>query len=142
MTAIDFNADRLDVSDMTDRVDELTSDRDDFVIGAPDGTETPAPEQWAEENPEDAAELVILTKALEEMCGYGGDHQWGGDWYPGDLIAESAFTEAMEEQTKDIGDLPREMPSYLVIDWEATAKNLRVDYSEIEIDGNTFLYRD
>lgn len=141
MKEINFNDDRILVEDICKRVDELESDRDDFVIGAPDGTETPAPEQWAEENSADSDELDELVKVLGELEGYGGDHQWRGDWYPSDLINESHFTEAMKELVVDIDALPRKMPDYIVIDWEATAKNLKVDYSEIEIDGNTFYYR-
>lgn len=45
------------------RLEELRDERDAFVVGAPDGTETPAPEQWAEENPSDADELAELEKA-------------------------------------------------------------------------------
>ena len=37
--------------------------------------------------------------------------------------------------------MPREIPSYIEIDWDATADNLKVDYSEIEIDGDTYFYR-
>jgi len=43
-----------------DRLAELQKERDSFVIGAPDGTETPAPEQWAEEYPKEAKELASL----------------------------------------------------------------------------------
>jgi hypothetical protein len=133
--------DLLDIRQIIERFEELESDRDGFVIGAPDGTETPAPDQWAEENPEDSDELAILEKMLDELRGYGGDEQWRGDWFPGTLIHERYFTDAMRELVEDIGGMPRDAPSYLVIDWEATAENLRVDYSSIEVDGETYWYR-
>ena len=44
----------------TARIAELEAERDAFVIGAPDGTETPAPAEWARQNPKDAAELATL----------------------------------------------------------------------------------
>lgn len=64
-----------------------------------------------------------------------------GDWYPVGFIRDSYFTEAMKELVEDIGDLPKNAPAYLVIDWEATADNLRVDYSSVEIDGAIYWYR-
>ena len=41
-------------------LEELRAERDGFVLGAPDGTETPAPDQWAREFPESAARLAEL----------------------------------------------------------------------------------
>lgn len=136
------NDDIIDMRDLTDRVDELRGERDSFVIGAPDGTETEAPDQWADECPYDAAELARLEAVLDDTKGYdGGDHQWEGDWYPGGLIRHSYFVEAVQELVEDIGDLPKDIPGYLVIDWDATAKNLRADYSSVEFDGVEYWYR-
>lgn len=42
------------------RIQELEAARDSYVLGAPDGTETPNPEGWAEDNADDAAELDAL----------------------------------------------------------------------------------
>jgi hypothetical protein len=137
----DILGDQFDIRDVIARYEELESERENFVIGAPDGTEVEAPEQWAEENPDEADELTQMEKFLEEVKGYGGDEQWRGDWYPVGFIAESYFTEAMKELCEDIGDFPNGVPSYYVIDWEATARNLKVDYSEVEIAGVTYLYR-
>lgn len=90
---------------------------------------------------DEARELSDMEALLEDVKGYGGDHQWEGDWYPVTLIRESYFPEYCEEFVKEIGDLPQEIPSYLEIDWEKTANNLRVDYSETDFDGVTYLYR-
>jgi hypothetical protein len=98
-------------------------------------------EAWADENPDDAAELETLAGLLNDMQGYGGDHQWRGDWYPGALIRESYFVEYCEQMLKDIGDLPDELPGYIAIDWDKTADNLRVDYSTVDYDGVEYLYR-
>lgn len=86
-------------------------------------------------------EYVQLQGLLDELKGYGGDEQWRGDWYPITLIRDSHFTDAMQELCEDIGDFPDGIPSYYVIDWEATASNLRVDYSSVEFDGVTYWYR-
>jgi len=46
----------------SERLAELQTERDSFVIGASDGTETSAPEQWARENPDEARELARLER--------------------------------------------------------------------------------
>lgn len=84
---------------------------------------------------DDAEELKSLRRLAEEgeSC---------SEWRDGAcLIREDYFTEYCEELCKDIGDVPRNIPAYLVIDWEATADNLRMDYSEIEYDDVTYLVR-
>jgi hypothetical protein len=90
---------------------------------------------------EDNEELKELAIILDELKGSGGDEQWRGDWYPITLIADSYFVDYCQELVSDIGDMPREIPSYIEIDWEATANNIKVDYSEIEIDGDTYYFR-
>lgn len=90
---------------------------------------------------EEKSELEALESLLSDLCGYGGDEQWEGDWYPVTLILDSYFTKYAEELCSDIGDLPKDIPSYLVIDWDATAKNIQQDYSSIDFDGDTYWYR-
>ena len=64
------------------------------------------------------------------------------EWHNGaTLIDENDFEEYCQELCSDIGDLPKEIPHYIVIDWEATANNIRADYSEIDYQGTTYLYR-
>jgi hypothetical protein len=57
------------------------------------------------------------------------------------LIRESYWPTYAQELVEDVGDLPRGIPSYIVIDWEATADNLKVDYTEVDFDGVTYLVR-
>jgi hypothetical protein len=84
----------------------------------------------------DVTDYQALLSLQEEAEGYCED------WLHGEaLIRESYFTEYCRELCADIGDLPRDLPSYIVIDWDATADNLRVDYTEVEFDGVTYLVR-
>lgn len=135
MTDITSYDDIIDVRDITDRVEELREARDDWAECSGDES------KWADTHPDDAAELEALESLLDDIRGYGGDHQWEGHWYPVTLIRDSYFTEYAMELLADIGDLPREMPHYIVIDEEATAENIRADYSDIEFDGATYWYR-
>lgn len=88
---------------------------------------------------DETAELAQLEELLDEMKGYGGDHQWEGAWYPVTLIRDSYFEDAMDELLEDIGDLPKDLPSYLTI--TVDYKALQQDYSTVEFDGVTYWYR-
>lgn len=132
---MDMSADMVDVRDIIARYEELEDARLDFT--APIG----AAEIWDRQNPEDAAELVALVAILDKLKGRGGDEQWRGGWYPVTLIADSHFTDYAREMLEDCGTIPRDLPSWVEIDWNATARNIRVDYSSIEIDGVTYWYR-
>jgi hypothetical protein len=57
------------------------------------------------------------------------------------LIADEYFTEYAIDMLKDCGELPANIPHYIVIDEEATAKNIQQDYSTVEIEGFIYWYR-
>ena len=57
------------------------------------------------------------------------------------LIPEDDFTNYIEDFLEDIGYIPKDFPSWIEIDWEATAENVKQDYSELEYEGETYLYR-
>lgn len=85
---------------------------------------------------EKIAELAALKSLAEQAEGYAAD------WHHGEtLIRESYFTEYAQELCEDIGDLPKDLPHYIVIDWEATADNLKFDYTEVNFDGVAYLVR-
>lgn len=134
--------DLIDVRDIIARVEELREERDGFVIGHPNGHEEPAPEQWAEENEDEAEELETLESLLEELKGYGGDEQWEGDWYPITLVRDSYFKDYAQELAEDIGAIKADAtwPNNC-IDWDQAARELQTDYSTVEFDGVTYWYR-
>ena len=64
------------------------------------------------------------------------------DWTYGEcMIRESYFTEYSMQSIKDCGELPQDIPSYIEIDEEKTAENLKQDYQEIDFDGVTYYIR-
>lgn len=88
---------------------------------------------WDEDNGD---ELDALKSLAEEASGCSSN------WRHGEaLIHREYFIQYVEELLQDIGDLPRNLPSYLVIDWEATAKNIECDYSSVDFDGEEYLIR-
>jgi hypothetical protein len=129
-TSLDLTADIIDVRDIIERVEELENEMQGEI---PDGT------TWADTD--EAAELAKLVAILSDLAGNGGDEQWRGDWYPVTLIRDSHFTDYAQELCEDIGDVPRNLPHYIAIDWEVTARNIRMDYTPTEINGVTYWYR-
>lgn len=62
------------------------------------------------------------------------------DWRDGvTLIPESDFEDYARETAEDIGDIPDYLAAY--IDWERFADAVRMDYSVVEFDGETYYYR-
>lgn len=55
------------------------------------------------------------------------------------LIDEDDFTEYVQDYAESTGAIG-ENSEWISIDWEATADNLRSNYSEIEFEGTTYLY--
>jgi len=123
-TEIDLTADIIDLRDIIERVEELEELQE---MG--EHLETPD------------CELTQLRAVLEELKGSGGDEQWRGDWYPITLIRESHFTEYTREMLEDCGTIPRDLPAWVHIDWEATAREVEMDYSYISIGEVDYLYR-
>ena len=148
-------ADILDSRDLQKRLDDLEFDLDQLeeaVTDAQDGYNELDPDSDEQDIFEDAEELLTDTEAalkefkesdefeeLEElriMVNEIPDWQYGAT-----LINEDYWEEYVEEMLKDIGDIPSDLPNYLVINWESTAENIKADYSEIEYDGETYYYR-
>ena len=119
MSNLDLTADIIDVRDIIACIEYFDDEEND-------------------ENEELNNLLSIMTE-LESVG--GGDEQWRGDWYPLTLIADSYFTDYARELLEDCGDLPKELPHYIEIDWDATARNIRVDYTPVTINGATYWTR-
>lgn len=90
--------------------------------------------EWDEENGD---ELKTLQECNEEGEGYG-------DWSHGEtMIHEDYREDYVQEWLSDCGDMPRDgFPSWIEIDWKATADNFfRYDYHEIQFGGETYYIR-
>jgi len=120
----------LDSRDVESRINELESERDDYNEH-PDCDDV----DWKTRYPEDHLELEHLVALRDDLEGYC-------EWDAGEtLINRDYFVEYVEEMCKDIGDVPRNIPSYIEIDWEATANNIEADYTSGYWDGQEFLVR-
>ena len=145
--------DTIDSRDVIARIEELESERSDLsdaldeAVEASNTEEASDPEElqqaiddakhdlqeWDNDN---KAELDALKALADEAEGYASDWNHGEQ-----LIRESYFTEYAQELCEEIGDVPRDLPHYIEIDWEATARNIKPDYTEVSFDGVTYLIR-
>lgn len=85
---------------------------------------------------DDQGELDSLEAINEEGEGYASDWRHGET-----LINESYWKEYVQELLVDLGELPKDLPSYIEIDWEKTADNLAADYTTVEWNGVSFYVR-
>lgn len=90
---------------------------------------------FEEEYEEEITHYKEVLDFCEELYGYG-DFEYGTT-----IIPESKFTEYCEELVKDCGYIGSDLPSWIEIDWEATADNMRVDYTEADFEGDIYLMR-
>lgn len=83
----------------------------------------------------DKEELELLRAVNEDGQNYS-------DWEHGEsLINDSYWVDYVQEMLEDTGDIPKDLPNYIVIDWESTARNIQYDYVSIDVGGNDFWIR-
>ena len=57
------------------------------------------------------------------------------------LIHNNYIEDYLDGLLEDCGYLPKDLPHWIKIDWQATYDNMKEDYTEIELNGNTFYIR-
>ena len=124
--AIDNTDDVIDSRDVIERIETLESlkaDHDDDPEGG-------------HFSDEDALELRNLRALANEAIQYSDDWEYGSS-----LIRDSYFTDYAREMLEDCGDIPKDLPHYIAVDWDQTALNIRVDYTPIDFGGVTYWVR-
>lgn len=132
----DLNKRRAEMQDLADALEaaktelaevpfNLSADARASLRAVRDG----AREAFGEDERKELAELDGLENEVPE--GYDGNT----------LIPVDGWTDYCRDLCADIGDVPKNLPDYIVIDWDATAANLAADYSECEYQGETYYYR-
>ena len=82
-------------------------------------------------------ELEELESLKEEIS----DNSYEGFEYGIQLIHENDIDDYLHELLIDCSYIPKDTPSWIEIDWDATYDNMKQDYGEIELNGNTFYVR-
>lgn len=90
-------------------------------------------QSWKEDW-EDELEQIEEINKIEDSIGSEFD-------YGCTLVSEDYWEDYVEDLLVEIGYLPKDLPSWIEIDWEATANNVKVDYIEVEYQGQTYYGR-
>ena len=111
--------------------DELEAIEQDEDLSDEDRKEAVA--EWHDDNDDEYLPLVALN---DECEGYG-------DWQYGEtLIRREYWVEYCQQMLEDIGVLPKDLPTYIEIDWSKTADNLEADYASVNFgDDEEYLIR-
>lgn len=125
----------IDSQDIIKRIEELQAMKDsmqqDVDEGKTSGSELAL---WLQG---EGKELDMLRELAEEAEQYSSDWEYGET-----LVHEDYFVEYCMVILKDCGDLPTNIPWYVVIDEDATAENLKSDYVELDFDGQIYYMRE
>lgn len=130
--SIDNTDDIIDSRDIIERIEELRQMRSEMLeeareTGCAKGT-------W--ETTEEAEELCALVALAKEA------EPESSDWEHGEsLIRRSYFVEYVQDMLADCGTIPKDIPWFVEIDWEATAKNIESDYASVDFNGVEYLIR-
>ena len=91
-------------------------------------------ESWRENWEDDLQTIEEIDDLENEVC----NSEWD---YGLALIPEGDFEDYVQELISDCGYINNDVPSWIKIDWETTAENVKVGYSEVEFRGETYYYQ-
>ena len=152
----DIGNDIIDSREVQGLYDDLISEQEDLEQAIKDARAylKLAREEY---DPEDGDEhmdeaLTALDDAEQELEGFNADHaslmrdiedamEQVSDWQYGEaLIHERHWVDFVQQDTDELGYVKSDA-WWIEIDWEATAKNVAMDYTEIDLGGHTYYAR-
>ena len=92
-------------------------------------------QSWKEDWLDEIVEITDIEKLEDEVS----SSEWD---YGITFISEDEFEDYCEELVEDCGYISKDFPTWIEIDWKATANNVKQDYSEVEYQGVTYLFRE
>lgn len=90
-------------------------------------------QSWKEDWLDEIVEITDIEKLEDEV---GSEFEYGVT-----LIEEDEFEDYCRDLVEECGYISKDFPSWIEVDWSRTADNMRVDYSEVEYQGETYLFR-
>lgn len=110
----------IDSRDIIERIEELEANSDEEGDGLDN---------------DEREELALLNEFKDTFEQYG-------EWEDGaQLISANYWIEYVQEMLEDTGEIPRDLPHYIAIDWEKTADNISYDYSIDDVGGESWYVR-
>jgi hypothetical protein len=150
---LNLNASVIDSRDIIARLAELESEKEDLVDRIRDiqdmidNSENTDIEDLMDQKESAQMELDVWESDNEDelnMLASINDEgeQASSDWTHGEtLISSDYWVDYCKELCGDYGYLPKDVPSFIAIDWDQTAENISADYTTIEIDGTDYYIR-
>lgn len=90
-------------------------------------------QSWKEDLEDEFEQIEEINKIEDEI---GSEFDYGCT-----LVSKDYWEEYVENLLKDCGYISKNLPSWIEIDWEATANNVKQDYTEVEYQGQTYYGR-
>ena len=130
-TAITNTDDIIDSRDVIARIEALT---EEFTVDLEDADDV---KRMSGFDQDEVAELATLLVLQSEAEGYAPDWRHGTT-----LINEDHFVEYAKELASDISGVnDRQDWPFCHIDWDAAADALKIDYTVVDFDGQTYFVR-
>lgn len=153
--------DVIDSRDVIARIEELVAIRTALEDAADEAREayefhnsddTEEGPEWDELHKANGARVdwseTDEAKELNSLLLLAGQCEHVSDWEHGEtLINEDYFTSYIEDLIDDAYEMPKEMNSgnwpyrHMTMDYAAAAEEAKVDYEEVDFEGQTFLIR-
>ena len=142
--------DTIDSRDIIERIEELEAEREALQDDIDNANTASA---YGLEKEADAIAALAAWDAdnleeLETLQALASEAEHSPDWVHGEtLIAETYFTDYIEQLIDDCYEMPKEINSgewpyrHITIDYEAAAEEAKADYSEVNFDGTVYLVR-
>lgn len=90
-------------------------------------------ESWKSDWEDEIEEIEEIDSLEDEI---GGEFEYGEA-----MIDTDDWEYYVRDLLEDTGDVPRDFPSWIVIDWEATASNVSQDYNIVTYQGTDYYVR-
>lgn len=142
---IDNNQDIIDSRDVVVRIEELKDERQSLVDGLHELQHADHIDVLAVSDAQAKIEAWDHGDEegylLKDLMDFASEGEGYGDWQNGEtLIRESYFMNYAQELAEDIGAIkPGAQWPYNCIDWERAANELKIDYTELDFGGITYL---
>ena len=135
--------DVIDSRKVIERIEELRAERDELIEARSEVTHddpeayNKAVTELANWNQDYSDELTALEALAVEASDYAPDWEYGEA-----LIRDSHFEEFAQELADDIGAVATDAVwPYTCIDWTQAARELQMDYTQVDFDGVAYWIR-
>lgn len=122
--------------ELADKLNESTKSEDWNADNLSEGNYQFMVNSLPESDRDDIEEYWKLVALAEEASQYSSDWEYGET-----LIRYSYFEDYCQEMLEDCGDIPKDLPWYIEVDWKKTAENIAQDYTEVDFNGVSYYIR-